>query len=1008
MKVKNLLILCLLSIFLPLCGQAQNLTIKGKIFDEKGLPKQGATVAISGTSKGTTSGVDGKYEISAPTNGTLVISFVGYTTLSIPINGKAEINATLELSTQDLKEIVVIGYGSQKKQDITSAIAAVKVGDIASRPIVNAADAITGKSPGIQVLSGSGSPGAELSVRVRGIGSPNGGEPLYVVDGVITPNLKAINPNTIESINVLKDASAAGIYGAAGSTNGVVIVTTKQGSKGKPLTEISFYTAIQQVVKKLPVLNNTEFLALQAEIGGAPLAIAPYYDVQNTNNNWQDLIYRDAPQTGINVGTSGGSEKGKYYFGAGYLTQAGIVKNSDFDRYSAKLSIEQNATDYLKIGGGLNYNRTNQTSITDNLSANFGGVITSALVTPQYVPIFYGAGSPYPGLYGTSNLYSGENPISNLYNSQNLTVSNNLLGNAFVEIALPFNIKFKSQFNTVMNNTKRDYFQDPFASLTGIPTRGAANSLYNEVFRWGLDNTLNWKKVVGSHSFDVILGTAALKETIFNSYQSAQGFGSNVVKTLNAASANYTVSTGNYEWTTNSYFGRLNYAFDNRYLATVTFRQDGSSRVGQNQRWGSFPAFSLGWKVSNEKFMENITWAQNVKIRAGWGKTGNLPPYTLLYPSYSLLNAGAPYAYNGGAASSGVSPSNQLGNSDLKWESAIQTNLGFDVSFLKNNLTLTVDYYHKKVEDLIFTQQLPLTTGGALTALNLPGFNINKGIEMSLDANIINKTDFEWNSNFNISFNKNNVEGIDENISFQTGAVQVAGSRVPLYTQIIKNNYPLGTFWGYKTNGVNPQTGNLIYGDKLEQIGSALPKYTFGFSNNFKYKNLSLSLLIDGTQGNDIYNSLRMETEAMSGFTNQSTAVLRRWQKVGDITDIPRALGNRGANAAEAAKQQNLISSHFVEDGSFVRLRNLTLGYDLDNQLVSKLGLSGVKVYFTAQNLLTLTNYSGYYPEVNAYGQGTNNQASNTGSAVSLLSLGIDRGTYPAAKTFTLGLNIQL
>ena len=1008
MKVKNLLILCFLSIFLPLFVQAQNLSVRGKIYDEKGLPKQGATILVSGSSKGTTSGMDGKYEINAPANGTLIISFVGYSTLSIPINGKSEINAILELSSQDLKEIVVIGYGSQKKQDITSAISAVKVGDITSRPIVSAEESITGKSPGIQVLSGSGSPGSELSVRVRGIGSPNGGEPLYVVDGVITPNLKAINPNTIESINVLKDASAAGIYGAAGSTNGVVIVTTKQGTKGKPSTEISFYTAIQRVVKKLPVLNNTEFLALQAEIGGTPLSIAPYYDVQNTNNNWQDLIYRDAPQTGINVGTSGGSENGKYYFGVGYLTQAGIVKNSNFDRYSAKLSAEQNATNYLKVGGNLNYNRTNQSTITDNLSANFGGVITSALVTPQYIPIYYGANSPYPGLYGTSNLYSGENPISGIYNSENKTIGNNLLGNAFVEISLPFDIKFKSQFNAVLNNSKRDYFQDPFASLTGIPTRGAASSSYNEVFRWGLDNTLNWKRVFREHSFDVILGTAALHESIANSFMSAQGFGSNAVKTLNAASSNYIVSTSNFQWATNSYFGRLNYAYNNRFLATATFRQDGSSRVGLNQRWGNFPAFSLGWKVSNEKFMENITWAQNFKIRAGWGKTGNLPPYTLLYPSYSLLNAGANYAYNGGAASSGVSPSNQLGNLDLKWESALQTNIGFDVSFLKNNLTLTLDYYHKKVENLIFTQQLPLTTGGAFTALNLPGYNINKGIEISLDANILDKSDFQWNSNFNISFNKNKVEGISDDISFQTGGVQVAGSRVNLYTQIIKNNYPLGTFWGYKTRGVNPETGNLIYGDKLEQIGNALPKYTFGFSNNFKYKNLSFSLLIDGTQGNNIYNSLRMETEAMSGFTNQSAAVLRRWQKPGDITDIPRALGNRGSNAAEAAKLQNTISSHYVEDGSFVRLRNITFGYDLGNQLVKRLGLSGAKIYFTAQNLLTLTNYTGYYPEVNAYGQGTNNQASSAGSGISLLSLGIDRGTYPASKTFTLGLNIQL
>ncbi|MEO6547994.1 MAG: TonB-dependent receptor [Ferruginibacter sp.] len=1007
--------------FVPffLRAQAPASVVTGIVKNAKNEPLSGVSVIIRNSKTNFTVGTNtdsaGIFTFRNVASGggyNFSFSIVGYepqTLSGYAIKPGATFSLAIEmkLSATALNEVVVIGYGSQRKKDVTSAISTVSIKDVSTRPIINAVEAITGKAAGVQIAVPSGAPGGSLSVRVRGVGSPNGGEPLYVVDGVLANNINAIDPNNIECISILKDASAAGIYGAAGSTNGVVIITTKQGTKGKPLTEISFYTAQQKVVKKLPMLSNADYLALQQEIDGAPLTIAPYYDIQKTNNEWQDLIYRNAPQKGVNVGTSGGSENGKYYLGLGYLNQKGIIDNSNFERYSAKFSAEQNITKYLKIGGSINYNRTNQKDITDNASANFGGVVTSALVTAKYIPVFYGPTSPYPGVYGTNNLVSGENPVSLIYASQNNTIGNNLLGNTFVEIALPFNIKFKTQFNAVLNNSKRDYFQDPFASLSGIPTRGAANSGYNEVFRWGLDNTLSWKKTFQKHSLDVIAGTASLKENIFNSFQSAQGFGSNVVTTLNAASSNYTVNSSNYEWATNSYFGRVNYSYNDRYLATATFRRDGSSRVGQNSRWGNFPAFSLGWKVSNEKFMEDVKWVSNLKIRGGWGKTGNLPPYTLLYPSYSLLNAGAPYAYNGGAASSGVNPGTQLGNLNLKWESAAQTNIGFDASFLKNRLTLSVDYYQKKVKDLIFTQQLPQTTGGSITALNLPGFNVNKGIEISLDANIIKKADFEWNSNFNISFNKNKVEGIDEKITFQTGAVQVAGSRVNLYTQIIKNNYALGTFWGYKSKGVDPATGNLVYGDDLEQIGNALPKYTFGFSNNFRYKNLSLSVLIDGTQGNDIYNGLRMETESMTGFTNQSTAVLNRWKNPGDITDIPRAAGNRTTNAAEAAKLQNRISSHYIEDGSFVRFRNITLGYDLDKKLVTKLGLTGAKIYVTAQNLLTITKYSGYYPEVNAYGQGTNNQASNAGSGISLLSLGIDRGTYPAAKTFTVGINVQ-
>ena len=431
--------------------------------------------------------------------------------------------------------------------------------------------------------------------------------------------------------------------------------------------------------------------------------------------------------------------------------------------------------------------------------------------------------------------------MSSIYSSENATIGNNLLGNAYAEFTLPFDIKYKSQFNAVVENSKYDYFQDPYKSLSGMSYGGRGNSNYSEVFRWGWDNTLSYAKQIEKHSINVIAGTSALEENIFNSSQSGAGFGTSSVPTLNAASSNFLIGTGKYGWSTNSYFGRLSYSFDNKYLFTATLRRDGSSRVGKNVVWGNFPAASIGWKVSNEKFMENVTWIQGLKIRAGWGKTGNLPPYTMMYPSFSLLNAGAPYAYNGAAASPGINPGTQLGNPDLKWESAKQTNIGFDAGFMQNRLTLTFDYYYKKVSDMIFTQQLPLTTGGAFTALNLPGYDINKGVELSLDGKVIKTEDFEWNSNFNISFNENLITGIDSTISFQTGPVPIGGSLAPIYTQIIKDGYSLGTFWGYESKGVDPQTGNLVYGDKMEDLGSALPKFTVGFSNDFRYKAITLS-----------------------------------------------------------------------------------------------------------------------------------------------------------------------
>ncbi|WPV01938.1 TonB-dependent receptor [Mucilaginibacter sp. cycad4] len=989
-------------------GQAQDLTVKGKITDVKGIPLAGVTVKPKDGTGGVVSAADGTYSIKiANGDGTLVFSFIGFVTQELHVNNRTTLDVVLQESNQALSEVVVVGYGSQKKKDITSAISTVSTRDISSRPIVSAVEAITGKSAGVQVSIPSGAPGGDLSVKIRGIGSPNGGEPLYVVDGVLANDIRAIDPNTIESMSILKDASAAGIYGAAGSTNGVVIITTKHGTKGKPRTDINFYTGMQQIVKKLSVLNNAQFLSLQKEITGADLKIPAYYDLTNTNNNWQDQVYHNAMQTGVNMSTSGGSEKGTFYLGGGYLNQDGIIVGSSYKRYSAKFSAEQNATDWLKIGGDFSYNRTTQRTVTDNASANFGGVVIAALVTPQYIPVRMPTGSPNPGVYGTSNFYSGENPISDIYNNTNKTIGNNLLGNVYTDVKLPFDLKYRSQLNVIVENSKYDYFQDPYSSLSGLSNAGTGRTNYSEVSRWAWDNTLTYNKILGRHSINVVAGTSALEEKIGTSNASGNGFSSNAVQTLNGASSNFVIGSGNFQWSTNSYFGRVNYSYNDRYLLTATFRRDGSSRVGNNVVWGNFPAVSAGWRVSSEDFMKDVTWVQNLKIRAGWGETGNLPPFTMLYPSYSLLNAGSPYAYGGGAAIPGINPSGQFGNPNLKWESAQQTNIGFDASFFQSRVTLTVDYYHKKVRDLIFTQQLPLTTGGSFTALNLPGNDINKGVELGIEADVLKGSSFSWSTNFNASYNKNLISGIDPTISFQTGPLTIGGSKAPIYTQIIKNGYPLGTFWGYQTKGVDPQTGNFVYSDNPQNLGSAIPKYNFGFSNTFTYQALSLSVLMDAVQGNKVYNATRMETEALSGYTNESTDVLRRWEKPGDITDIPRALGNGTTNTAAAALLQSRIASNYLEDGSFIRMRNVTLSYQFDKGFLKTLGLAGAKFYVSAQNLFIISKYKGYYPEVNGYGLGTNNQAVNAGAGVSLLSLGVDRGTYPPAKIFTAGINVQ-
>jgi TonB-linked SusC/RagA family outer membrane protein len=1000
----------LTAFLLMLCCQLfaqENSNIRGQIKDSKGNALPGVTIRVKGTNQGTTSQGDGTFSLNAPGSATLEVSYVGYTSQEIAVNGRSSINITMTDGKTDLGEVVVIGYGTQKKQDVTSAITSVSTKDISSRPIVSAVEAITGKAPGVQVSVPSGQPGGDLSVRVRGIGSPNGGEPLYVVDGVLASDIKTIDPNTIESISVLKDASAAGIYGAAGSTNGVVMITTKQGSKGAMKVDANVYTGMQQIVKKLDVLNNNQWVDLMTDIHGTKPSLPSYYNLDSTNNNWQDIIYRKAMQTGANVGMSGGSDKGTYYFNVGYLNQDGIMVGSNFNRYSVKLSLDQKPKEWLRIGGNVSYNRSYQRSIPQNASTQNGGAVIAALVTPEYIPIKMPAGSPYPGVYGYSNFFSGDNPLSDIWQSENKTIANNLLGNVYTEITLPFNLKYRSQFNAIMEDSRYDWFLNPYTSLYGISLTGAGRENTSEVFRYSWDNTLTYDRHFGKHALNVVVGTSSLEEKIATSSQYGTGFASGSVTTLNGASTNYSISTGRYNWTTNSYFGRLMYSYADRYLLTATLRADGSSRVGINNRWGTFPAVSVGWKVSQEKFMENVTFVQNLKIRAGYGATGNLPPYTMLYPTYSLLSAGSAYSWSSGAASPGVSPSSQIGNPNLRWESAKQTNIGFDAGFLQSRITFSADYYYKKVDDMIFTQQLPLTTGGATTAVNLPGHDINKGVELSASAVIVDKKDWGWDLGANISFNNNKITGMDSTTSYQTGGVSVGGSKQPIYTGLIKNGYSLGTFWGYKALGVDPQTGNMVYSDNMMDLGNALPKFTYGINSNFHYKNFSLDVLFDGVHGNKVYNETRMEIENLTGYTNESAAVLRRWKQAGDVTDIPRAKDNGTTNATAAALLQSQISSNYVENGSFFRLRSATLAYNVDASLLKHIGIAGLRVYATAQNLFTITKYKGYYPEINGFGTGTNNQATNAGSSASLMTLGVDNGTYPAAKTYTLGLNVQ-
>lgn len=1009
----TLFIICLLcSVSVAM---AQNITIKGDVKDSQGLPIPGASVKVVNSTVGAITDGKGSYTISAPGNAILSFSFISYKTLEEPVNNRTNIRVKLLDDNQQLNEVVVVGFGTQKKKDITSAIATISVKDVSSRPIVNTSEVLAGKAPGIQVSNGSGAPGGgNFSVRVRGASSPNGAEPIYVIDGVVVNNTGSLDPNSIESISVLKDASAAGIYGSLGATNGVVLITTKKGSAGQTRVEVNTYTGKQQIIKKLDLLNAAQYKDLMTdEYKNAGQNVPDYPANFTANNNWQDLTYRTANQSGINVGVSGGTDKGTFYLGVGKLKQDGIVYGTNYDRYSLNLNLEQKMKTWLSVGTNVAYNRGNGRVVNTNSSANHGGTILSALYTPPIVPI-YNANGQYQ-----ANSDNTSNPLDDIYSNQNHYVTNNLLGNVHTEITLPFNLKFRSQLGVSLNNYNNDTFTDPLLNQGASQVGGIGSSSNNETFRYTWDNTLTYNKVIGEkHTITAVIGTSAIEEKYTNSYLSGTGFPPGVT-TLNAASANKAISTYKTDWTSNSYFGRVNYGYADKYLLTASLRADGSSRAGINNRWGYFPAVSGAWRISNEDFLKDNRVIKDLKLRVGYGEVGNLPQ--TLYNSFSALNPAA-YLF-GGNSVSGYNPANPLGNPDLKWETTKGLNIGSDITVLGDRLSLSVDYYSKKTTDFIFPVTFGTATAGNANtgAFNLPGNVSNKGIEFSISGKIITGKEFNWTASVNASFNKNRVNGIPQLTSstgapvdqtFPFGGISFGGNSNTTNLSIVKNGLPLGAFYGFQYAGVDPANGNALYksangGTTAKPtsadetyLGSGLPTGVYSFSNSFSYKNFSLDFLVDAVTGNKVYNATRMETEGMYLAGNASTAVLNRWRNPGDITDIPAAVFG-GTNSAGTSVL--LPSSRFIENGAFVRLKSVSLSYKIKNSTLDKHNIS-VTVYATAQNLITVTKYKGYYPEVSAFSGSA--QSNGSLGSPSSTAVGIDYGTYPQTRTYIAGLNV--
>lgn len=979
--MKNIFILLfMVALSSNLLGQGRVIT--GKVTDASGVGLPGVTVQVVGTYIGTATNIDGNYSITV-TEGVLRFSFIGFAAQEITITNQTVINIVLLEDTQTLQEVVVIGYGTQKKKDLTTAVSVVGEADIKDRPITSAAQALQGKAAGVQVTQPSGKPGVGMSVRVRGSTSVlAGNEPLYVVDGVPTTDIKGLNPSDIATMTVLKDASSAAIYGAR-AANGVVLITTKRGKDHESVVSFNTYFGISNLRQTIDVLNTKKYRDLMNEIG---LTVDP---TRTDFNNWSNETFGTGQTQSYQFSYSGGTENAKYFVSAGYLGEEGMVKPATFDRYSVRINLDNQLKSWLKIGTSFNVLRINTKDTPDNASSGRGGVIMSALNTPPFLNTYQGENDPDFVLtdktwYDPNPFQpSWENPIAYMEGADQQTVENRMSGNINAEIKLMKELTFITKFGADANNSQWDYYLNPFTTNYGRVNNGIGRSNKWVGFTYLWENTLNYAKAFGKHNVTAMLGTSAQKYQGNNTYIEGNDFPDDIsVQTINAANT-VTGNTTRDEWALASFFGRATYDYSGKYYLTVSLREDGSSKLAH--KWGTMPSFSAGWRISSEEFMKGVTLIDDLKIRGGWGKNGN--------------QEGIPnYAQYGLIGYSRVTPTNPLsgpasyqytyGNPDLRWETTAQTNIGFDLTMFNARLTLTVDAYVKKTSDVLLNVQLPSTL--PITTIQTNAGDIeNRGIEFDLGGVIVDKA-IKWNADLNMSFNRNEVTALEYTPVYYFGRIYSNNQDV----SIVKPGYPLGSFFGYISEGVDPQTGDLIFRDldtngiinssDRTVIGNAQPDFTFGFTNTLSYKKWDLNIFFQGSYGNDIYNATRIDLEGMFDSKNQSKDVLNRWMEPGDITDIPRSGNMDNVNN----------STRFVEDGSYVRLKALTLSYRLIENNPKFKAIKLLSIYFTGQNLLTFTNYSGFDPEVNAFGN-------------SATELGIDYGTYPQARTFVVGLNVE-
>lgn len=1008
--MRKLLLISLLSVISGAVF-AQEKLVSGKITaKEDGLGIPGANISVQGSSKGTVSAVDGSYRINlGASENTLVISFIGYVTQTVQVGERSIIDVVLEEDDKVLEEVVVVGYGVQKKSDLTGSISSVKETELLKIPSFNAAQSLQGKVAGVQVYNSSGAPGASPVVRVRGVGTFNNSSPIYVVDGVILDDISFLNSADIQSMEVLKDASSTAIFGSRGA-NGVIIITTKQGKMGQEKAVVNFTSeySIQQVGKTIDMVNGKQFGALTNEI------IPGTYNNLNAlpNTDWQNLIFRTAPIQNYQLSVNGASSKSQYYFGVGYFNQQGIVPKSSYERLTLKFNNTYMLTDNIKLGNNITFAPSQQQNAPDVVYAAYRA---QPLRAPYYADGTFGA-VPNVG-----------NPLAALEYSNSFNKTMRLVGNMFTDVKFLKDFNFHSSFGVDINFGRSSNYTPAYTVYNPDGTPNQQQNLLSTLSKgtsnsstWLWENTVTYMKELGEHKINV-LGGYTMQQTTNEFINIA---GSNIIRDLpelrylnnpnyfydptstpvvnNLSSINNGVDANLY-YSLISYLFRVNYTWKDRYLLTASFRRDGSSKFAPSNRWGNFPSFALGWNVFNEAFMENIKAITNLKVRASWGSIGNEKINYL--KQYSLITANGNTSPVFGTANNLVSGAtfDVSGNPNLVWETTSQTDIGVEIGFFNNRLTGEFDYFNKQTKDIL----VPLRTqgyfgngNGALITVNA-GTVLNRGVEFNVAwqdeiKGIKYRVGILGNTLHNEVLAVGGSKGIDSTLvgGFLGNGQAATLSRVGL---------PIGAFYGYKTAGVfqntaqlnatphdsNADVGDLIFVDTNKDgkitaadrtyLGSPIPTLIYGFNMMVGYKGFEVMADFQGQTGNKILNAKEIVRPDPYNFEKH---VINRWTGEGTSNTEPRASFG-GYNYS--------ISDRFIQDGSYLRLRSLTVGYTLPDAWTAKMRVKQVKFYARGTNVFTIAKFTGYSPDF--------------GSS-DVLSNNIDYGSYPVAKVYTLGLNV--